>query len=276
MGAAGVVVGSPPAAPLAAALLAAAPLAAAPLAATSMAAPVRSVATDGTVWGEMTAMEQEAARTLGYDEAAWDAGESTASACHPWTHLTTIEQAAATRLGYSQTLWDAELGNGAETEAPLNPTPMPMPPGPHTPAPVPAPAPAPPPASVPAPIVAEMPAPPAAPPASASTAAGDTSVPPAVSSGWAQVARKKGRGAQPPVEIAPTVASPAAAPIGVRDRWATQGAVGARAHARHADLSIVKVGWDEWRLHLSRACPDAPLRCPPLSLRLGYDLRLQS
>jgi hypothetical protein len=47
-------------------------------------------------WGELTSAEIEAAQAIGYDEAAWEAGEATATCSHPWLQLTMVEQSAAT------------------------------------------------------------------------------------------------------------------------------------------------------------------------------------
>ena len=77
-----------------------------------------SVATAGKDkgWAQLTEEERGAAAELGYDEALWDAGETTSACLQPWRELLRKprQRAAAQQLGYTQADWDAELMAGAE------------------------------------------------------------------------------------------------------------------------------------------------------------------
>ena len=69
----------------------------------------RSVATDGSVWSEMTAEEQNAALLIGYEEASWDNGLVPDTCNYPWLRLSSVEQNAARVLGYTPEAWDADI-----------------------------------------------------------------------------------------------------------------------------------------------------------------------
>jgi hypothetical protein len=66
------------------------------------------------VWVEMNAAERAAAAVLGYDAAAWDAGETPPPCLQEWKVLRKKREQlqAAEALGYTQRDWDAELMDG--------------------------------------------------------------------------------------------------------------------------------------------------------------------
>ena len=55
------------------------------------------VATNGKKWAGLTAEQQQAARTLGYNPASWDYEEPIALDDKKWSFLTPAEQEAALR-----------------------------------------------------------------------------------------------------------------------------------------------------------------------------------
>ena len=69
-------------------------------------------------WAQLNAAEREAAGTLGYDQAAWDAGLTPQPCCQSWKQLRrkTNQLHAAEVLGYTQAIWDAELAESLATE----------------------------------------------------------------------------------------------------------------------------------------------------------------
>ena len=69
-------------------------------------------------WGDLTVAEQQAARTLGFDESQWglELPEPPPIFLKSWTELTNAERDAATELGYDSNYWDSEGSSSEEDE----------------------------------------------------------------------------------------------------------------------------------------------------------------
>ena len=85
---------------------------------------------DKETWADLTPEEQMAAQQLGYDEAAWDAGDCPPTCSNEWQHLSSYEQRAAIALGYTREAWNLEaLGEEGVGEVSVSdPTPVVAPP----------------------------------------------------------------------------------------------------------------------------------------------------
>ena len=65
-------------------------------------------------WKKLTQAERVAAKRLGFDEVAWEEGETPPACMQKWRLLSAVELEAAQTLGYTQVEWDAELEEGGE------------------------------------------------------------------------------------------------------------------------------------------------------------------
>ena len=76
-------------------------------------------------WGDLTVAEQQAARTLGFDESQWglELPEPPPIFLKSWTELTNTERDAATELGYDSNYWDSEGSSSEEDEEDFSTTP---------------------------------------------------------------------------------------------------------------------------------------------------------
>jgi len=68
-------------------------------------------------WADMTAVEQAAAKLLGYDDTSWDEGEVPPTCEMPWDELAQRSQRAALLLGYTRDEWETERLAGDEEDA---------------------------------------------------------------------------------------------------------------------------------------------------------------
>ena len=63
-----------------------------------------------SLWHELTDAEQNAAESLGWSGATWEAGAGPTAGAQGWQTMRILEQMAAAALGYGQQSWDSESG----------------------------------------------------------------------------------------------------------------------------------------------------------------------